>query len=210
MRRRETSFQYIRESLLQNASIFSTIEPMVFSSIYIYAHKSDETELKSFYDVNNQVSPDIKFIERVDHTHAFEGRVGFEKDSYNYWRTHLCMDFVSAMSAAMEKVPAEETNYFMWLEDDTVFTHNTPTILKEYITKNSEFKWMRCGVGATCLLFDRDTLTSVLEIVRSKWYNDIPIDLMYHLFPKSTCPSLPYITKHLGRISSRTDSRVLR
>lgn len=203
MKRRDTSFDYIRKTFECNIPVYKAV-PNVFASIYVYAHHEDESELKTYMNGNESL---FKFIERADHSSALLGR--FEKDTYAYWRTHLCMDFVSSMSAAMEN--DTESKYFMWLEDDTKFIEQTPTVLATYISRYPDFKWT-CGggIGGTCILFERSVLTQCLSIIRGKWYDDIPLDWMYRYFPKSECPPLALITKHLGTISSRTDSVIIR
>lgn len=211
MKRTHTGFEYISTTLSTNASLYR--DPTIFRTVCIYAHKEDEETLCTYIkkaNNNDLVDSKYTFIERVSHDDILLNDFKFSKDSYPYWRTHLCMDFVCSMTKAMDDVDTT-SEYFMWLEDDTRLISETGKALASFLSATGEsFEWTpHCGIGATCLLFKRDTLVECCKLIRAHWHEDIPMDWMYRFFPKPSTTgdgrTITKIGRHLGEISSRAD-----
>lgn len=69
---------------------------------------------------------------------------------------------------------------------------------------NSMINWTTCGVGATCLIFERNHLIKCIEQVKQHWYEDISLDWMYRFFDPQT--PITKLAFHIGKQSSRFDS----
>jgi len=188
MQRAYNGFEYIQHTLKANQPFMH-----VFRT-FIYAHPEDMDMLPHKYPC----------IPRVSHQQTICD-YGIKPDSYAYWRTHLCMDFVYAMTRAMELDSSSE--YFAWIEDDVLFRPNCIEVLQKTII-NPLFTWCTGGVGATFLLFKRHTLVEFCKSISQHWFEDKPLDWMFDLIP--TKNSYINITGHIGRVSSRTDTVITR
>ena len=185
MSRKYNGLDYFKTSLLKNKLIFNN------NNLCIFINEKDLNKLKTeLTDINYSV------ISRIEHT---ELNI-FKKDSYSYWRSHLCADFMYCLSQAMKIKP--KCDYYVWLEDD-VLLH--PNFDKIWTTRNNNFLWTANGHGATCLIFSKKVLNEIVIPSIKKYYlKDIPLDFMFKHFGNSTELSQK-IAFHIGVTSSRED-----
>ena len=190
MPRKINGFDYFKYTLEKNKSIFNS------NNLCILINNDDK-------DILNPYLSDVNFkqIERVVH----EELNIFQKETYEYWRSHLCADFKYCMSKATEIYPNCE--YFVWLEDDVLIHPNFNNI---FLNKPESFTWAQGGIGATCNIFSKEELTNiVIPKVQENYLNDIPLDWMYDFFSNRTNLSTK-IAFHIGEISSRKDNQINR
>lgn len=180
MSRPTNGLKYFKETLALNRPIYNCFKTC------IYINESDLAVMQ----------PDLEgltIIPRIKH----DALDIFNKGSYDYWRSHLCADFMYCMSQAVIRYP--ECESFMWLEDDVLLHPNFESIWNS----KQAFTWTKNGHGATCMILTRDYLIeSVLPILEKYYLTDCPLDFMNTHFIQET-PLKQKIAFHIGVESSR-------
>lgn len=183
MSRPSNGLDYVKETLVKNQIILQKYTTCV------YINDADKTELGPLIE-------GFTVIPRVNHDDKLPIK---DKSEYEYWRTHLCADFMYCLSEAVRLNP--ECENFMWLEDD-VLLH--PRFNQIWDARKG-FTWTSSGHGATCLLSTRDYLTNdILPIVETHWLapEALPLDWMYrHFAPKTQLRET--VAFHIGIDSTR-------
>ena len=163
MSRKINGLAYFKQTLFLNRPIFNTYKTC------IYINETDLAILQS--DLEG-----LTIIPRVNHD---EKLTMFTKDTYPYWRSHLCVDFIYCMTKAVELYP--ECTAFMWLEDDVLLHPG-------FSWKNNEqFVWTANGHGATCIITEKNYLLStILPSITQHYLEDMPLDFMYRYWVQQT------------------------
>lgn len=185
MSRKKNGLEYVKETLAANTPILNSC------NMCIYVNQADYDLLRGeLAEILHTVIP------RTEDDSALEY---LRNDKYAYWRSHLCMDFFYSMEQAANRFPS--CNYFMWLEDDVLLHPN----FKEEWAKRGNFVWTYNGHGATCLIFERSHLLSVvIPNVKSVYLEDTPLDWCW-LDNKWNAPTKlsKIIAFHIGVSSSQ-------
>jgi hypothetical protein len=190
MARKHNNLDYVKTTLKYNKSIFNS------NNLCIYINTEDLRELKP--DLSGVV---FNTIPRTEHLELSI----FQKGSYDYWRSHLCADFMYCMSEATKIKTSCE--YFAWLEDD-VLLH--PFFDNIWSKRSIPFNWALAGIGATCMIFAKeDLLNIVIPAIKKNYMKDIPLDWNFGHFSPPT-PLSDKIGFHIGNVSSRDDNNVTR
>jgi hypothetical protein len=157
MSRKTTGLEYVKETLAANTPILNSCNTC------IYVNQTDYEMLKGYLaEIFHTVIPRTEDDSALEH---------LRNDKYAYWRSHLCMDFFYSMEQATHRFP--NCKYFMWLEDD-VFLHPN---FEEVWANKGNFVWTHNGHGATCMIFEKTNLLSiVIPNVKSVYLEDAPID----------------------------------
>ena len=82
MERKRNGYTYIIDTLENNKEILSNY------NVYLYKDDKNITAFDNYHTIKRVSHDDILSI--------------FEKDSYSYWRSHLCLDFMYSMKKATE------------------------------------------------------------------------------------------------------------
>jgi len=190
MARKYNKFDYFQKTLKSNKDIFNS------NNLCIYIKSEDLTYLEQ--DLAGLV---FDTIPRTEHTELSI----FQHGSYDYWRSHLCADFMYCMSEATKL--KTNCDYFVWLEDDVLINPNFNTI---WSNRSEPFNFSLCGIGGTCIIFSKNELLNiVIPKIKENYLQDIPLDYNYPSFSAAT--HLPAkIGFHIGHISSREDGTIER
>lgn len=126
------------------------------------------------------------------------------KDSYDYWRSHLCLDFAYSMTKCLEMT---NTPLIMWLEDDTIVDIEMFNELDKLqnITAVSAYKY--CGFP--CIIFERNYLSKYIELIYKHYMEDIPLDWYIHRFNLNSINFNSKYAHHIGEVSTRNVIRVV-
>ena len=190
MARTYNKFDYFKTTLNSNKNIFNS------NNLCIYIKSEDLTELEQ--DLSGVI---FDTIPRIEHTELSN----FQHGSYDYWRSHLCADFMYCMSEATKL--KTNCDYFVWLEDDVLINPNFNNI---WSNRPEPFNYDKSGIGGTCIIFSKNELLNiVIPIIKGNYLEDSPLDLNYRNFSEKT-PLSAKIGFHIGNISSREDHTVER
>lgn len=183
MSRPSNGLDYMKETLSKNNTILKKYTTCV------YINETDKTELEPLIE-------GYTIIPRVNHDDKLPIK---DKSQYEYWRTHLCADFMYCLSEAASLHP--ECEHFMWLEDDVLLHPRFDQIWDA----RKGFKWTSSGHGATCVVSTKEYLVKgILPTIEKHWLapEALPLDWMYrHLAPKTHLRET--VAFHIGIQSTR-------
>jgi len=165
---------------------------------FIFSYQNEKDEVLQYTDKHN-----FEFIYRDETNELYKPLSKFDKGSYEYWRSHLCIDFIYSMNSAMEK---STSDYFMWLEDDTILTPEFATIFQNDIHDISNY----ANIGFCCIVFQKNVLRKFIDFIKINYLEDIPLDLMLQHIPSMNEFHPKKCAYHIGVISSRDDSLITR
>lgn len=190
MARKSNKLDYFKLTLKKNKKIFNT------NHLCIFINTQDKLELE-----DELRGIEFEIIPRIIHNELSIFKTG----SYDYWRSHLCADFIYCMSEATKLKP--QCDYFVWLEDDVLIHPNFNNIWSK---KPTPFTLSQSGVGGTFIIFSKEELLNIaLPKIKENYLKDIPLDWNYQYFSQQT----PLDTKlgfHIGEVSSRVDDNITR
>lgn len=141
------------------------------------------------------------YIYRNENNDLFKSLNIFNNNSYKYWRSHLCLDFVYSMEKVLKMT---NSTHIMWLEDDTILTKDFEDV---FLTENSDIT-NYSHLGFCCLVFERSVLIKFLEFIKLNYLKDIPLDWMLDKLGLTWKKSKVKCAFHIGKISSRKDNIV--
>lgn len=195
--RRRNGFKYLEDSLANNAPQLS--DPKIFTDKFLLFDETDEPGLSALIRTH-----DLQVLHRKRHPEL----EGLDARSYDYWRIHLCLDFAYSMTRAQNE---SNSDYFVWLEDDTFLSPKFGHELHCYLANHRDFKVVSANHteayrgGFACMIFERAALTEYVSLVKERCQENIPLDWMYQyldykiqVFPKKRA-------FHRGQFSSQVD-----
>lgn len=195
--RRQNDFQYLKQSLANHATQLS--DPHTFSGRFLFLDKADEGDLQAPIKEHELVP-----IYRKSHPEL----QGLAKNSYDYWRAHLCLDFVDCMNCVLRRSTAP---FIIWLEDDTYLSPGFNRELRRFLAAQANFNIASANHtekyhgGFACMIFQRTALEEFVSLVNEHHQEDIPLDWMYKFLGYEIKPFTQKCAFHRGRISSRKD-----
>lgn len=199
MKRKQTNFDYLENSLKKNKFI---LQNNLVKNRYIFVYKGEENMI-------SDIIKDYKFStiyrnEEDDYYRKINNT--FSKDTYNYWRSHLCLDFAYSMNQVLDRA---DTKYIMWLEDDVIVDE---TIFNEILLiKNiSAVSGYSILPGFPCMVFERTYLMKLIKKIYENYIEDIPLDYYIKNFGLDFNILKKKYAFHIGKISSRTDETIIR
>lgn len=200
--RRQNGFQYLERSLAHHAATLR--DRSIFGDRFLFLDKSDEDDLRPLIELHG-----LSTLYRKPHAQLHE----LDPGSYDYWRSHLCLDFAHSMSRAMQESAG---HLFVWLEDDTHLSATFGRELRDFVKANPDFKAASANhdeayAGSfACIIFAREALAEFIALVRARCMENIPLDWMYKYcgYEFKTFPRR--CAFHRGQYSSRIDRKVER
>lgn len=172
------------------------------ADIYIFMNEK-------YIDEINDICKNInkRYIYRSEEDELYKSLNIWKNDSYNYWRSHLCLDFVYSMEKVIQMT---NSTHYMWLEDDTILTKNFENIFQnEDAEVTNYYHGGGCG-GFCCMVFEKNFLITFIEFIKSNYMEDIPLDYMLEKMNKRYVYSKIKCGYHIGKISTRKDNKIIR
>jgi len=158
----------------------------------------DESEQQQINNIIKQYS--FTIINRNETDHYYQNlNANYSKDSYNYWRSHLCLDFAYSMNKCLEMT---DTPLIMWLEDDTIMDINLFTELSKMDNITCLTAYNNGGAGFPCMIFLRDFLIQLIQLIYDNYMDDIPLDYYLTKFNLSCEGFTKNYAHHIGRMKS--------
>lgn len=200
--RRQNGFQYLERSLAHHGATLR--DRSIFGDRFLFLDKSDEAKLRPLIAQHG-----LKPL----HREPYPQLDTLEPGSYDYWRSHLCLDFAHSMGRALE---ASAGRYFIWLEDDTHLSAQFGREFQKFVNTHPAFKTASANHAAAyqggfaCIIFEREALAGFITLVKSRCLENIPLDWMYKYcgYEFKTFPRR--CAFHRGQYSSRIDRKVER
>lgn len=184
--RKDTGFHYVMETLQANNAIFKN-HAIIDKFIYC-----DDQHKNKFTDCFENGFSHMPKITHIENNHP--------PDGYEFWRLNLCLDFLYSLQKAASQTLA---THVAWLEDDSILE---PDFIDIFL-KNKNANLLIAKIGATCVIIRKDYMkTFIRNIHENKYLDSTPLDWILEKFN----PKLLPITRHIGQISSRTDSLIMR
>ena len=200
MRRKETNFDYFK-NIIENGHY------EFFDKIYIYLSEPDEKDIEEVKSIISNKKNFQIIIRHKDYNKKYYDKIleNFKKDSYSYWRSHLCLDFVSSTSFVSKLT---NSDYIIWLEDDTIIGRNFQQEFNK-LPQGTQFINFWSGGGTCCRGFLKSELPKFNNFILNNYLDDIPLDWMI-VRGKFRFKKTKQVVYHIGVISSRNDTTVER
>jgi len=200
MSRKNNNFDYLLTSLESNNDFFlykGIVNKLLFIDSNDYEMIRSNADKYNFNTIfRNENS---KYYQNLNSTYS--------KDSYDYWRSHLCLDFAYSMNKCLEMT---DTPLIMWLEDDTIMDINLFTELYKMNNITCLTAYNNGGAGFPCMIFHRDFLIQLIQLIYDNYMDDIPLDYYLTKFNLPCERLTKNYAHHIGKISSRVDSTIIR
>lgn len=196
MKRKRTNYDYFRKTIENSCFGFKGCDKR-----FIFVSDEDKPNIEK---IVSKSKTRFEYIKRNEKDKIYKPLIKFKQNSYDYWRSHLCLDFVYSMSVALKRC---KSDYIMWLEDDVILTNKVEICLQ---LANSKMVNFHHGNGFCCMAFDRHFLRKLIEFIKANCMKDMPLDYMPHMIGVERPKSIVKCAYNHGIISSRRDSLVKR
>lgn len=197
MPRKSNGLNYLRQSLARSELNFPSCDKKFF-----FVEKRFEENVLAVAKQNNF---DFECIYRDESDELYKLLSGINKNSYQYWRKHLCLDFCYSMSMALERC---DSQYIVWLEDDTVVTNDFEESFG-LVTEEMKAVNFYHKIGFCCQMFEREFLKELIEFIKED-KNQSPLDYKLREINEKRYKSVKKCAYHIGRVSSRKDTKIIR